>query len=184
MKKSVSYFLFLFVSTFLLISFTVLGQSHDATVKHEFKNFRIAANLGHTYIPSATFGNDRDFVAIPVLGLDFQYWFNPKWGLALKNDIEIANYVVDDKENGAVIRNNPVIMALPVLFSPWDNQFTFILGPGIELESHENFFVFRAGVGSEFEVGNHWDFAPEIIYDLKDGHINSLTIAIGVGKKF
>ena len=32
--------------------------------------------------------------------------------------------------------------------------------------------------------GNHWDFAPEISYNLKDGHINSLTLAIGVGKRF
>ena len=184
MKKPESLFSLLFVSAFLLLSFTVFGQSHDTTAEHEFKNFRIAVNLGHAHIPSASFGKDRNFAVVPVWGFDFQYWFNPKWGLALKNDIEIANYVVDDENNGAIIRNNPVIIALPVLFSPWDNQFTFIIGPGIELESHENFFVFRAGIGSEFEVGNHWDFAPEIIYDLKDGHINSFTIAIGVGKKF
>jgi len=40
------------------------------------------------------------------------------------------------------------------------------------------------GVGYEFELPGHWDFAPELVYDLKDGHINALTIAIGVGKRF
>jgi len=39
-------------------------------------------------------------------------------------------------------------------------------------------------VGSEFEIGNDWDFSPELIYDLKDSHINSLTLALGVGKRF
>jgi hypothetical protein len=160
------------------------AQTHTNEDEHEFKHTRIAMALGQAYIPKASSG-DAKFVVIPTIGLDFQYWFSRRWGVALKNDIELANYIVDDKDNGlTIIRNNPVIMALPVLFSPWDNQFTFILGPGIEIEEHENFFVFRVGVGSEFDVGSHWDFAPEIIYDLKDGHINSITFAIGIGKRF
>ncbi len=162
-----------------------VGQPQaESSLEHEYKHIRIAMAIGQAYIPKASSG-DAKFVVIPTIGLDFQYWFNRRWGIALKNDIELANYIVDDKDNGlTIIRNNPVIMALPVLFSPWDNQFTFILGPGIEIEQNENFFVFRAGVGSEFEVGNHWDFAPEIIYDLKNGYINSITFAIGVGKRF
>ena len=53
-------------------------------------------------------------------------------------------------------------MAIPVLFSPWNNHFTFVLGPGIEFEEHENFSVFRIGVGSEIEFGKHWDFAQKL----------------------
>lgn len=156
----------------------------DRDLTHEFKHFRGAFAIGHAYIPEATQG-DTKFVVIPTIGLDIQYWISNKWGIALKNDIELANYVVPDDDNGnLIIRDTPVVVALPILFSPWDNQFTFIMGPGIEFEGHENFFVFRVGVGSEFEVGDHWDFAPEIIYDLKDGHINSITFAIGVGKRF
>lgn len=30
---------------------------------------------------------------------------------------------------------------------------------------------------------NNWDFAPEIVYDLKNGYINSYTMAFGIGKK-
>ena len=179
---------FSLLTTFTLMFWTssINAQSHDLTHDdgHDFKHFRGAFALGQAYIPSATQG-DVKFVVAPTIGLDIQYWITNKWGIALKNDIEIANYQVQESDNASIIiRDTPVIIALPVLFSPWDNQFTFILGPGVELEGHENFFVFRAGVGSEFEVGNHWDFAPEIIYDLKDGHINSITFAIGVGKRF
>jgi len=103
-------------------------------------------------------------------------------GLSLKNDIEIAKYTIDNSADPSddIERINPVIISIPVLFSPWENGLTFLLGSGIELEGHQNFSVFRFGLGYEFEVGNHWDFA----YDLKDGHINALTIAIGVGKRF
>jgi len=188
MKKPEPYFLFLFVIVLVLFSSVLFGQSHDKPDEHghEFKKFRIAVNLGHAYIPGASFGIDDDFVAIPVWGLDLQYWFNPKWGIALKNDIEIAKYTISNKDDHSddLQRTNPVIISLPVLFSPWDNGLTFLLGPGIELEGHQNFSVFRLGLGYEFEFGNHWDFAPEFVYDLKDGHINSLTIAIGVGKRF
>lgn len=171
---------------FCLLVFSILGnaQSHDEKEEHHFKHFRISGALGQTYIPEATLG-DAKFVVVPTIGLDFQFWVNTKWGIGLKNDIEIANYVVEGNNGGnTIVRDNPVIIALPLLLSPWENHFTFIIGPGVELEHHENFFIFRAGVGSEFEVGNHWDFAPEIIYDLKDGHINTLTFAIAVGKRF
>ena len=188
MKKLNHHFSLLFVLVFVFLTSTIFAQSHDVThaAEHEFKKFRVAVNLGHAYIPGASFGIDDNYVAIPVWGLDFQYWFNPKWGLALKNDIEIAKYTISNSDDHSddIDRINPVIISLPVLFSPWDNGLTFLMGPGIELEGHQNFSVFRFGLGYEFEVGNHWDFAPEIVYDIKDGHINSLTIAIGVGKRF
>jgi len=60
----------------------------------------------------------------------------------------------------------------------------FFAGAGIELEQHQNFSVLRFGVGYDLHLGHHWDVAPEIVYDLKDGHINSFTMAFGVGKTF
>lgn len=188
MAKLKHHILIPFIWVLLVITSNTYGQSHHDSdgQKHEFKRFRMAINLGHAYIPSASIGKDRDFAVIPVWGFDFQYWFSPKWGLALKNDIEIAKYTIDnsDAHSDDLERTNPIIVSLPVLFSPWNNGLTFLLGPGIELEGHQNFSIFRFGLGYEFEFGNHWDFAPEIVYDLKDGHINSLTIAIGVGKRF
>lgn len=183
MKKHIK---FLFTILLLLVVCQPLfSQSHSEEESHDFKHFRLSAAIGHAYIPKAISENSS-VIVIPTFGLDLQYWFSHKWGIALKNDLEIATYFVENKNENSneLIRKNPVIMAIPVLFSPWNNHFTFILGPGIEFEEHENFSVFRMGVGSEFEIGNHWDFAPEIIYDLKDGHINSLTFAIGVGKRF
>ena len=184
MKKYITFIFTIFL--LLMVCQPLFSQSKNEEETHEFKHFRISAAIGHSYIPKAK-SESGNFVAIPTFGLDLQYWFSHTWGIALKNDIEIADYLVEsnDGNNNEIIREYPVIVALPVLFSPWkDRGFNFIVGPGIEFEEHEDFFVLRVGFGSEFEVGNHWDFAPELIYDLKNGHINSLTLAIGVGKRF
>ena len=182
-----NHFLYLLVLVFIFLTSQIYGQSHGEIVNHghEFKHFRIAVNLGHGYIPEATTA-DNTFVVLPVWGLDLQYWFNPEWGIALKNDVEIANYFIEVTSNSSenLERENPVIISLPLLYSPWDNHLTFLIGPGIEFDSGHNFSIFRLGVAYEFELPGHWDFAPELVYDLKDGHINALTIAIGIGKRF
>ncbi len=174
----------LIISLLLILTFQfAIAQNEHEDAHHDFKHFRVAALIGHAFSPEAN-TDTSSFLLIPTYGLDIQYWFNHKWGIALKNDLEIAEYSVEDSSKN-IERQFPFIMALPVLFSPWErSHFTFIAGPGIEIESHKNFSVMRLGVGSEFEIGNHWDFSPEIIYDLKNGHINTLTLALGVGKRF
>lgn len=152
----------------------------------EFRKFRLGLSLGHGYIPEASPTNDESVLILPTVGFELQYWFNEKWGLASKNDLEIAKYTVEHTEadNEELVRENPIIFALPVLYSPWDNELCFMLGPGIELESEENFYILRLGVSYEFEIGSGFDFSPELVYDLKDGLINSFTLAIGVGYRF
>ena len=137
-------------------------------------------------MPKAATDLDGGALIIPIWGLDFQFWFNKKLGLALKNDIEIAQYVLTESDDSgeAQLRENPLIISLPLYYSPWEGGLTFFTGPGIELEEDHNFWVYRFGLGYEFELPGHWDFAPEFVYDLKNGNINSFTIAIGVGKRF
>lgn len=174
----------LLTTIFLILTVQFVYAQVDVNEDHHgFKHFRVSALMGQAFSPEAK-TETSSFLLIPTFGVDIQYWFNHTWGIALKNDLEIAIYSVEESSKN-IEREYPFIMAVPVLFSPWENNhFTFILGPGIELESHQNFSVLRVGVGSEFEIGNHWDFSPELIYDLKNGRINSLTLALGVGKRF
>jgi len=108
---------------FVLISGTLPGQSHHdkGHDNHGFNHFRVALNLAHAFIPSAT-DLEENFVIIPVWGLDIQYWFNEHWALGLKNDIEIAKYTLQggDGSYDNELRENPLIISLPVYYSPWD----------------------------------------------------------------
>ena len=166
----------------------IKGQTHQDSGHHvhEFKRIKVALNLAHAYMPKAAPDMDGGTLIIPVWGLDFQFWFNEHWGLALKNDIEIAKYVLTeyDESGDTRLRENPVIISLPLYYSPWDGGLTFFSGPGVELEEDHNLWVYRFGLGYEFELPGHWDFAPEFVYDLKNGIINSFTIAISIGKRF
>ena len=173
----------------VLVMFLVtdsFGQEHSNNVtheSHEFKHFRIAVTLGHGYIPTAT-TSDSKLVVLPTWGLDAQYWFNTRFAIGFKSDIELASYYVNVDNAGTLIRENPVIISLPIFYSPYGKDLVFLLGPGVELEGHEDFFVFRMGVGYEIHLAKGWDFTPEFVYDLKDGHINALTLSVGIGKKF
>lgn len=170
----------------LFFSISVIwGQEHKETHQesHEFKHVRLALGIGHAHIPSAS-GYDDNYIAIPTWGFDAQYWFNEKWALGLKGDLEIATYVIENDHESEIERETPFILALPLFYSPWENNgLLFFTGPGIEIEQSHNFFVYRMGVGYEFHLAKGWDFEPEFIYDLKDGNVNSFTFAIGVGKR-
>lgn len=180
-KGAIAFLALFFIGT------SVFGQETQATINEEEaeKKFRVAFGLGHAYIPQAS-SEGSSFSIIPTIGLDLQYWFGEKWGIALKSDVEIADYVLKEsgEEGETIERETPVILSLPILFRPFDNELEFMLGPGIELESNENFSILRIGVGYEFELGNDWDFSPEVLYDLKNSNINSFALAFGVGKKF
>ncbi len=166
------------------LSFGII-QAQEENESEEHKHFRVAFAIGQGYISQAD-SNNSNLLIIPTIGLDLQYWFNSNWGIALKSDLEITNYLVENEhETGEnIVRENPFIMTLPVLLSPWENGWSFLVGPGIEIEDEENFSILRFGIDHEFEIGNEWDFAPEFIYDLKDGNISAFTIAIGIGKRF
>ena len=149
------------------------------------KHFRAAIGIGHGHIPTAS-NEENNFLVLPIWGLDLQYWFNEKWAIGFKGDVEIAIYIIEDKDKESHLeRENPIILTTPLFFSPWENNgWVFFLGQGVELEGDHNFFVLRSGVGYEVHLPNNWDVSPEFIYDIKGGYVNSFTIAIGIGNKF
>ena len=178
------------IISLLLLSFSYLfGQEHDehkehGSEAHEFKHHRVALIIGHGHVFGAEEVNsDKKIATMPTWGLDYQYWINRKFGLGLKSDIEIMDYVVTLEDHTETERNNPIIVSTVFLYNP-AKGWNLFAGPGIEFEESHNFFVIRAGFGYEFELPGHWDFAPEFVFDLKDGHIGAFTWGIGVGKRF
>ena len=164
------------------------AQEHDPDHRtgesHEFKRHRIALIIGHGHVFGAeNIDNKKNIITIPTWGLDYQYWVNPKFGCGLKSDMEIMEYLVKTDNGTLLERQNPLIISTVFLYHP-ARGWNFLIGPGIEFEEEHNFFVVRTGVAYEFELGNHWDFSPELIFDLKNGSIGAITWGIGVGKRF
>jgi hypothetical protein len=178
--------IFLICSLLLLSSSHLLAQAHDehASDPHEFKHHRVAVIIGHGHVFGAeNVDNGNIIITIPTWGIDYQYWINDKYGVSIKSDVEIMDYVITITDENTVERTTPFIVSTVFLYHP-SKGWNFLAGPGIEFEESHNLFIIRAGVSYDFEFGKHWDFSPEFVFDLKEGKIGSFTWGIGVGKRF
>jgi len=147
---------------------------------HHFRPFRVAVLIGHTFIPAR---HSSERLIIPSWGLDLEYWFNPKWGLGLHNDIELQSFLIEKGEDEIIEREYPLVLTLDALYRPWKG-LVLQFGPGYELETTESFFLVRTGVEYEFELPGHWDISPSFFYDTRDRLYDTWSIALGVGKRF
>jgi hypothetical protein len=162
----------------LLLPFYALAQ--HAPHEKSFPHFRIAALIGHTHVPAI---EDKASMFIPSWGLDLEYWFNDAWAIGMHNDIELQTFLIQRDAEETLERDYPIVLTLDAIYRPWKG-LVFQLGPGIELEKTEDFFLIRAGAEYEFELGHHWDLCPMLFYDNRFNANDTWTIALGVGKRF
>jgi hypothetical protein len=69
-------------------------------------------------------------------------------------------------------------------FYKWKNKLVLQMGPGIELEKTQNYYLFRLGIEYEFTFGEHWDLSPTIFYDSRFDSYDTWTLGLCVGRHF
>ncbi len=171
----------------LLLPFfgTLQAQDQATDEKEEFKHNRLAIVISHTHIPKAfqSSAGSNNAVIVPSWGFNYEYWINRKFALGLHSDMEIATYIIEKEDGTELERERPIIIALVGICAPW-RGLEFIGGIGKEFEPHENFWVYRFGVEYEIEIGNEWDIAPGLVFDIKENLYDSWTLGLGIGKRF
>lgn len=178
------YILLLLIPLFLTGQ-SLYAQEHETNDKGSHRKtsyFRISTAIAHTFVPEETTDGTKTAV-LPSLGLDIEFWVNHKFGIGLHNDLELMTFEVKENENILIEREYPFLMTLDALWKPYKELVVFV-GPGIELEPVENYFVFRAGCEYEVEISTHWDLSPLVFYDIRDGAYNTLSVGIGIGYRF
>ena len=145
-----------------------------------FPHFRAAAFISHTFIPGVVEGSR---VAIPSYGLDLEYWFNDKLGLGLHNDLELETFIVEAGHQEFLEREYPIVSSLDLLYRPW-RGLVIQIGPGVEFDRNQSFYLFRFGLEYEVELGHHWDLYPTFFYDAREDAYTTLSLGLGVGKRF
>ncbi len=160
-------------------SATAQHASQDLAAKRNGAHFRISAALAHTYLPETTIDGKKTLV-LPSFALDLEYWANHHWGIGMHNDLELLNFEVKDKEGVYIEREFPVLLTLDALWKVAKEAVIF-LGPGIELEPNQNYFVFRMGLEYELHFAHYWDIAPIVFYDARKGAYNTFSIGLGIG---
>jgi hypothetical protein len=161
-------------------AFQINAQEHTEHIeKHDDgRGFRIAGIIGHTLINT----EDVDNVFVPSWGLDVEYWFNHKWGLGLHNDIEIETFIIRNSDNEEIERVNPLVLTIDALYQ-FGGGFVVTVGPGVELEKEESFYLMRLGIEYEKDITDSFYLLPTLFLDQRFDGYNSWNIGLGVGLK-
>lgn len=154
-----------------------IHQQHEESVAEE-RGFRIVGIIGHTLVNSEGLDN----VFVPSWGLDFEYWFNNKWGIGLHNDVEIETFVIKNADNNEIERVNPVVLTLDALYHI-GHGLVITLGPGVELEREESYYLFRVGVEYEKDITKQFYLLPNLFLDQRFDGYHTWNIGLGIGMR-
>ena len=166
-----------FLSLFFINANAFSQDEDDGHIKHH----HFVAGLGQSLIPTAEeFGGDNNLTVVATWGVSYEYLFNKHVGLGWKNEIELSKYVLEDNDGTNIKREFPFSSSIVFIYNPLEGLGVF-LGPGIEFEPDENFYIFLIGVSYEWELPKYFDISPEISYELKNGHTGAISFALEVG---
>lgn len=177
----------------LVLIFTVIvksyaqdehGVPHELTYKNSFKKHYITVLWGHTIVPAAkTAEGENSVVLFPSLGLNYEFIFNSRFGVALMNEFEMQSYAVEHDEHAEIEREYPIISSVVFLFEPIRHLMLFA-GPGIEFEKTHNFSILKAGIAVNFPLPKYYGLGVEFSYELKNKTYDAWTLGVIISKGF
>lgn len=170
--------------TILLIVVIFLNCQLAAAQETEHEDFkpkiRGAIMMANSHVPNATEGGKKVAV-IPTWGFDVDYFFHPRWSVALLGDVKLQSFEVEDN-NVLLERTNPIAFT-GVLHYHALHHWSFYAGPGYEFESHQNLFLIKAGTEYSFEITEDFEIALNFIYENKQEVYDAWTFGIAFNKK-
>ncbi|MBP1840454.1 hypothetical protein [Formosa algae] len=183
---------------FILLQFaaySTYAQEHednqDTEMEFEesetFEHHQIGAMIGHAHIYQGHHAEGKDWLVVPMVSLNYNYWINETWGVGLHTDFILETYEVHEEgEDGEVEileRELPIAPALMAAYKPGEH-FTFMLGVGEEFAKEEDLFLIRGEVEYSLELPKAFELGAAIGYDVRFDAYDSWVLALGVSKLF
>lgn len=171
----------------LLVTLTVIHffcglVSAQETNSEEFKpKIRGAIMMANSHVPTATEGGKKVAI-IPTWGFDVDYFFHPRWSLALQGDIKLQSFEVEDHNNAVLQRTNPFALTMAIHYHAL-RHWSFYTGPGYEFEKHKNLFLVKVGTEYSFEITEDFEIALNLIYENKQEVYDAWTFGIAFNKR-
>lgn len=156
-----------------------LAQEREES-EHKPK-IRGAIMMANSHIPKAYEGGKKVTI-IPTWGFDVDYFFQPRWSVALQADIKIQSFEIDEGNGVELERNHPVAVATVIHYHAL-RHWSFYAGPGYEFESHENLFLVKVGTEYSFEITEDFEIALNFMYENKEEVYDAWTFGIAFNKK-
>lgn len=181
----------------------VNNTDHDLSNQEEHrashhKKHAISFVISHTHIKSGVKNNSGDnWIALPSLGINYNYNFNEKWAIGLHNDIIIEEFVVEDPNKNSSLelqkneesevegieRSHPIASAIMLTYKPYEH-IALLAGGGMEFSKEEDFALIRLGLEFPFHIPNDWEIFGAMSYDINIDAYNSFTFGFGIAKLF
>lgn len=173
---------FLIFLGFYFFSNLVWAQElEEETHEEEFSpQVRVALIMGNAHVPQALEG-DKKVAVIPSWGFDVDYFFNPRWSVALQADIKLQSFEVENE--GALLERSYPISFAPVLHYHFKRHWSLYAGPGWEYERNENLFFWKLGTEYSFEITEDFEIALNLSYENKQEIYDSWNFGIAFNKR-
>jgi hypothetical protein len=174
---------------FCLYSTETFAQQEPAGKEEFIPHHTFGIIIGHAHVfEGIDEEGNKTALSLPSWGIDYSYYFHPKWGIGLHTDLILEKFMVEKNlESGGttqmVERSNPIAPALMGIFKPskhWSLQF----GTGVEFAKEENFFLNRAGVEYGAELPKGWEVMGAVTYDFKWNAYDTWVLGLGISKSF
>lgn len=173
----------------LLLSFFALNvaaqeESFDFQESEESESKHcIAIVVSHARIGQGrNFEGDKEFLMVPSLGLDYNYWFNEKWAIGLHTDFLNQNFFVETPEGQLLERDRPIAPAITGTFKP-GKHWSFALGIGREFADEESFTLTRFSVEYGVEIRKGWEVFGMLSQDFRWDAYDVTTFGFGISKR-
>ena len=179
------------VFVFMLLGFSFQQFSAQDIHKNEDSfqpHHSISFIISHTQISQGVQSDgNRKWLSLPSWGVNYNYYFQPKWAIGLHNDIIVEDFVVEEhlkSSNSTTLeRSYPIASALVGSFKP-GKHFAFLVGAGGEFAHTGNFFLIRAGIEYSTHITKSWELNAVLANDYKLNAYNSWAIGLGITKQF
>ena len=164
------------------VSIPLAAQEHEE--REPLKRHQFALFTGYTWVPKGDphEGDPEGTVVVPTIGIDYNFWISHKVAVGLHNDFELSSYVVETSADTTIPREYAYVGAVVVMYEPVRGLALFA-GPGMEIETHQNFFVFKVGLEYAFAVANGWATGFVGAYDFKEEY-HSWSLGVSVARRF
>lgn len=176
---------FLLLVTTQFLAFQTFGQ-HVAVESNQHSTdapfHKISLITANSIITNNVTENSDGIFVIPTFGLNYDYFFNNRWGIGFHNDVVLQQFKVERHDDEReLIRQNPVAVCGVVSYKP-HHRWTLLGGYGVELEKNENISLFRFGLEYGIELKNNWELGFNAEYDHKIKAYSSFMFGIGFSK--
>jgi hypothetical protein len=172
------------MKTVLILVFAVVlctqAIAQEGERKEHKPKIRGAIMMANSHVPNATEGGTA-VVVIPAWGFDVDYYFHPRWSVALQGDVLLQSFEVEDSHTD-LERSYPFAIVWGLHYHAL-RHWSFYVGPGYEFESHENLLLLRIGTEYSFEITEDFEIALNLIYDNKEEVYDTWTLGIAFNKR-